>query len=420
MHKKAFAVDRGKKRRPLKGSVMPKERNGMDNISSGRFEFPAQYHKFHRDQVFNFQLNRWYSLGYARFEDMQEAGHKIASFDDWKTEMIRLGEKAVTEERFVNAAFYFRAAEFYILTDNAEKNALYDKFKDCFDRAFGKDAIERSNVPYGDSALPAMRVPAKSQPKKGTIVLHGGFDSFIEEFYSMMVVFSEHGYDVVGFEGPGQGAARRRHGIAFDYEWEKPAKAILDYFNLNAVTWLGISMGGYLCFRAAAFEPRIARVIASSVAFDYAKFHNVVAEKVGKFFFARLRKLSNYKMKRMIERGGMPAWMIGNLMYIANAQEPIEATDLMLNLNANNLHSDLVKQDVLILTGKDDHFVPFKMHDLQVKALTSAKSVTARVFTKENQAHNHCQIGNIGLALDVMLNWIEVVSSTQMKDGITM
>jgi pimeloyl-ACP methyl ester carboxylesterase len=391
----------------------------MGSVGASKFQFPAQYHKFHKDQLFNFQLNRWYSLGYARFEDMQEAGHNVTSFENWKTEMIRLGEKAVSEDRFINAAFYFRAAEFYILTDNAEKDALYDKFRDCFDNAFGKDGIERSDVPYGDRSLPAMRVPAKSQPNKGTIILHGGFDSFIEEFYSMMVVFSEHDYNVVGFEGPGQGAARRKYGITFDYEWEKPAKAILDYFNINEVTWLGISMGGYLCFRAAAFEPRIARVIASSVAFDYSKFHNIVAEKVGKFFFTRLRKISNCKMKKMIERGGMPGWMIGNLMYIANAKEPIEATDLMLNLNASNLHSDLVKQDVLILTGKDDHFVPFKMHDMQMQALANARSVTASVFMKEDQAQNHCQIGNIGLALDVMLNWINKVSSAQIKDGIT-
>jgi hypothetical protein len=72
-------------------------------------------------------------------------------------------------------------------------------------------------------------------------------------------------------------------------------------------------MGGYLCFRAAAFEPRIARVIASSVAFDYAKFHNVIAEKVGEFLFMHLRTVSNHKMKKMIARGGMPAWMIGNI-----------------------------------------------------------------------------------------------------------
>lgn len=394
-------------------TVMPKEKRLLVTVGNRHFKFPSQYHTFHKDQVFNFQLNRLYSLGYARLEDMQEAGHKVTSFDSWKTEMIRLAEKALSEKRFMNAAFYFRAAEFYILTDNDEKRALYDKFKDCFDIAFGKDGIDRFDVPYGNRFLPAMRVPARSQPKKGTIVLHGGFDSFIEEFYSMMVFFSERNYDVVGFEGPGQGGARRKYGIAFDYEWEKPAKAILDYFDFGAVTWLGISMGGYLCFRAAAFEPRIVRVMASSIAFDYAKFHNVVAEKVGKFFFTRLRKISNYKMKKMIERGGMPAWMIANLMYIAKANEPIEATDLMLKLNAANLHSDLVKQDVLILTGKDDHFVPFKMHKMQVRALTNAKSVTARVFTKEDQAHNHCQIGNIGLALDVMINWIDSVSPGQ-------
>jgi hypothetical protein len=66
-----------------------------------------------------------------------------------------------------------------------------------------------------------------------------------------------------------------------------------------------------------------------------------------------------------------------------------------------------VRQDVLILTGREDHFIPFKMHDMQVKALTNARSVTGRVFTREEQAQNHCQIGNVGLAIDVMVKWIE-------------
>ena len=115
-------------------------------------------------------------------------------------------------------------------------------------------------------------------------------------------------------------------------------------------------------------------------------------------------------MKKMIERGGMRAWMIANLMYIAKATEPIQVTDLMLKLSGSNLHSDLVKQDVLILTGKEDHFVTFKMHDMQVGALTNARSVTTRVFTREDHAQNHCQIGNIGLALEVMVDWIGRVS----------
>ena len=99
--------------------------------------------------------------------------------------------------------------------------------------------------------------------------MHGGFDSFIEEFYSWMRYFADHDYEVIAFEGPGQGAARRKFGLALDYEWEKPTKAVLDYFKLDDVTLIGISMGGWFCFRAAAFEPRIKRVVASSIAYDY-------------------------------------------------------------------------------------------------------------------------------------------------------
>lgn len=60
-----------------------------------KFTFPVGYHEFHKDQAFNFQLNRWYSIGYARFEDMEEAGQKINSFEEWKIEMIRLADIAV-------------------------------------------------------------------------------------------------------------------------------------------------------------------------------------------------------------------------------------------------------------------------------------------------------------------------------------
>lgn len=89
----------------------------------------------------------------------------------------------------------------------------------------------------------------------------------------------------------------------------------------------------------------------------------------------------------------------------------MDAFEVWLQMNETNLHSELVTQDVLILTGREDHFIPFKMHDMQIRALTNARSVTARVFSKEEHAQNHCQIGNIGLALDVMVDWIKERSS---------
>ena len=111
-----------------------------------------------------------------------------------------------------------------------------------------------------------------------------------------------------------------------------------------------------------------------------------------------------------MKKDGLHAWSISNLIYITNTKTPMDAADVAFQLNEKNLHSELVKQDVLILTGEKDHFIPFKMHHMQVKALTNAKSVTARVFTKEEHAQNHCQIGNIGLALDTMIDWIKKTS----------
>ena len=44
---------------------------------------------------------------------------------------------------------------------------------------------------------------------------------------------------------------------------------------------------------------------------------------------------------------------------------------------------------------------------MQVNALKNAKPVTGRIFTREEQGQNHCQVGNIGLALNIMSGWIK-------------
>ena len=47
------------------------------------------------------------------------------------------------------------------------------------------------------------------------------------------------------------------------------------------------------------------------------------------------------------------------------------------------------------------------MHRMQVKALKNASSVTPMVFTSDVHAEHHCQVGNIGLALTVVVEWLE-------------
>ena len=376
-------------------------------MSKNTFTFPVGYHEFNKDKGINFQLNRYYSMGLGRFEDMKEAGQKISSFEEWKTEMLKLAETAISEGRLMNAAAYYRAAEFFITRNDPEKELLYEKFVDLFCKATQDDEISKYEVPYNDTFLPAMRIQPASTEKRGTLVLHGGNDSFIEEIYPVIRYFSDHGFEVIAFEGPGQGAALKKYGLTLNIEWEKPTKAILDYFKLDDVTLLGISMGGWLCLRAAAFEPRIKRVIPWSVSFDVTQYTNILGQVLARLFMRKFRTFVNNQMKRNMKKKLEYSWFVNNLMYMTNKEVPIEAFDVLMQFNEENLHSDLVKQDVLILTGREDHLVPFKMHDMQVKALTNARSVTSRIFTKEEQAQNHCQIGNLGLAFDVIRKWIE-------------
>jgi pimeloyl-ACP methyl ester carboxylesterase len=370
------------------------------------FAFPVGYHRFHKKQLFNFQLNRPYAFGYARFEDLKEAGETITCFRDWKTVLINLADQAVSESRLINAAFYYRAAEFYTRSTDPEKTNLYNRFTDLFYEAIRNDAITRHDIPFEDGFLPALEIPPVCG-NMGTIVVHGGFDSFIEELYSMMKYFSNHGYHVIGLEGPGQGAALRKHGLPLTYEWEKPTTAILDYFDLDNATLFGLSMGGWFCLRAAAFQPRIRRVIASGHAIDYMKCMNPLFRKIHLWCCRHCREfMERMAVWKFEKRESMASWVVDHFKFITQKERPLDALEICLQLNEQNIHSELVEQDVLILAGEKDHFIPLKMHRMQIKALSNARSVTGRVFTCEEQAQNHCQTGNIGLALDVMLRWI--------------
>ncbi|MEZ4729791.1 MAG: alpha/beta fold hydrolase [Caldilineaceae bacterium] len=370
------------------------------------FTFPVGYHKLHKTKIIDYQLNRWYALGYARLEDMRQAATQIKTLTDWKGVMVKLAEAALAEGRLMNGAFYYRAAEFFTHPTDPDKKALYTNFVDLFyNELFVNEPFQRHQVPYGNVYLPALKVPAQGAVKRGNLVIHGGFDSFIEEFYSLACYFAGLGYDVYLFDGPGQGGALKVHELPMDYAWEKPAKAVLDYFGLTDVTWLGISMGGWLCFRAAANEPRIKRVIALSIAYDYMKIPPKPVEAFARWLFQYPRlmnTLSEWKMKRMPQE----KWGIDNLMYMTKTATVLDAAKALLDFNAEHLQSDRVTQDVLILTGAEDHFIPLKMHRLQVAALTNVRSLTERIFTRADQAENHCQVGNIGLALDVMHQWI--------------
>jgi alpha-beta hydrolase superfamily lysophospholipase len=93
----------------------------------------------------------------------------------------------------------------------------------------------------------------------------------------------EHGYGVLTYDGPGQGSVLRRQGLTFTH-WEKPTGAVLDAFLADharpeKIVPVGMSMGGYLAPRAAAFDERFDGVVAYDCSSTWERQHDATRRR---------------------------------------------------------------------------------------------------------------------------------------------
>jgi pimeloyl-ACP methyl ester carboxylesterase len=306
-----------------------------------------------------------------------------------------------TEGRKLAAAFVYRSAELFTHPNDPDKIPLYDQFYDHFYIAVRDEQMERISIPFQNGSLPALRFSPENG--KGTIIIHGGLDSFMEEFFSVACYIVNAGYEVILFEGPGQGAALRKSNLHMTHEWEKPTSTVLDYFEISDVTLVGISMGGYLAPRAAAFDKRIARVVA----FDVCPYdlHGSGLQGALYQFFLRHPSLYNWVANTAMRLSAQADQLINQWMYITGAGTPAEWNELLQHYSVSDVALQ-IRQDVLLLAGAEDHMIPLKEYHKNMNGLMNARSLTGRIFSAEEHAQNHCQVGNIKLALDVILPWV--------------
>lgn len=376
-------------------------------------KFNVGIYDFSPNAGMNFQLNRLYSTGVMTQEELYEVGRKAEDFDSWIRLFTELAEKAEAEGNYKKAAGCYRSAQFYTLSDARDasgsslKKKLYEKCMENYDRCYDESQMTYVRVPFQNGYLPVYY--RKCENPKGTIVLHGGYDSFIQEFLDFLPYFSSLGYDTYFFEGCGQGEVLLRCGIKMTPEWEHCTSAVLDYFGLDDVTLIGVSLGGYLAPRAAAYDDRIQRVVMFDLIYD---FYGAITRKMGPW----KAKLFDYMtahpksflwkwLEKKLHENYFTRWLLGQGHAIyENVSSACDYFNCIKQYNTRTI-SPLLKQDVLVLAGSEDLYTIY--YEDQLKALTNARSVTGRLFTNEECAGSHCQIGNLQLALDTITEWIE-------------
>jgi alpha-beta hydrolase superfamily lysophospholipase len=382
--------------------------------------FPVGYYELHPNVSLNFQLNRFY--GWANdgqmLDEIRAAVPRISSYADWTREMLQLSDNALAAGRRLPAAYYSRGAQFFLDPDDPRYEPALQRFLDNVVAGNGVTPDRHHLVPYQGTHLSAYRfTPAEP---RGTIVVFGGFDSYIVEWLPAAIALRDAGLDTVIFDGPGQGAVLDA-GTPMTPDWHLPVAAVLDHFGLNDVTLMGFSLGGCLVLRAAAREPRVSRVIAFDIMTDL--FECITRSPAGVALGsigANADRIPAPVIDAAFEAIGkvdlLTEWGFKQAKRVMGVTTPSEALTVWQGYRTDDV-APLVTQPVLLMAGTEDHYVPLHQLGDQVLTLTAAPSVSARVFTEAEQAQNHCQIGNTGLAIKVILDWIDATGGRTAPDG---
>ena len=382
-------------------------------------QFPIGYHALHRDVSLNFQMNRFYNwVGDPQMlDEMRAVAPRINDYADYTREFRTLAEQALAQGRNLKGAFYLRAAEFFMFPDDLRKQPTRARFIQLVKTHYGVTEVDHTTIPYANGALSAYRFTPTAA--KGTLVIFGGFDSYIEEWFAVLFALRDAGYEVVAFDGPGQGAALEDFNVPMTDAWEQPVKAVLDHFDLNDVTLMGFSLGGGLVIRAAAAEPRVRRVIANDILTDFfevslRQLHPVVRLILAALLRGHGGQAVNTLVARAMKQSLVVQWGVQQGMHVTGSQTPYAFLQKLRRYRTGAI-SSRVTQDILLLAGADDHYVPRHQFYDQIRTLSNVRSLTARLFTRADQAQNHCQVGNIGLALEIITTWLDRQLAHQPK-----
>jgi pimeloyl-ACP methyl ester carboxylesterase len=297
--------------------------------------------------------------------------------------------------------------------DDPGRKTAREKFLAAVRSVYGLELGERHAVPYADGRisgfLPAYRF--KPPRAKCTILFFGGFDSYIEELTSAFVYLRDAGYDVIAFDGPGQGGALNESGLTMTAEWHKPVGAVLDYFEVERVALVGLSLGGCLVMRAAALEPRVECVVAYDIFTNgldiiLRQTHALLRGLLKVLLRLRAARIVNWMLARVARRSPVVQWAFQEGMHVTGATSAFEFLQAIRQFQTADVSAS-IRQDVLLLAGSEDHYVPIEQWHDQIRMLKNARSVTARLFTRSESAGNHCQVGNYGLALRTIVDWLD-------------
>ncbi|MFF4293967.1 alpha/beta hydrolase family protein [Streptomyces vinaceus] len=176
--------------------------------------------------------------------------------------------------RALRAAQYYGQALFFVLgsDDPGSEEQLYKAGRAAWDTFCDlcEPAPVKAKVPYGTTPLPVwfFRPDASATPRPTVILTNGSDGQNVDMWTYGVPAALERGWNALVYDGPGQGQLLFVDRVVFTPTWERVVTPLVDWLTARSdvdpakIALTGLSMAGDLAPRAAAFETRIAALVA--------------------------------------------------------------------------------------------------------------------------------------------------------------
>jgi hypothetical protein len=392
----------------------------------------------HTDDLFDSQALR--ALGYAPY-GAADAGECVTTMqritrvdktlwiDEWTATASRVrdladaslaaGDRAGARRAYFRASNYFRTAGIFALEESAL--AVLRRGYASEVAAFRAGAAlldlppEIVAIPYEDTTLPGYFFRASADgAARPTLILTNGYDGTAEELYfANGAAALERGYNVLVFDGPGQGAMIIDRGVVFRADWENVVTPVVDFaltlpeVDAGRLVLLGPSFGGYLAPRAATAEHRLAACVSDCGPYD---LFDASISRVPGFLAAALpdgSRLLLALLRRLIDtvaKQPTAGWGLRRNLLVHGVTDPIAYFDLARQYTLKG-REHLIQCPTFVCCAQGDDLS--ERAPILYEALTCDKRFVE--FRAADGAGSHCEGSARTLFHSTVFAWLDEV-----------